>query len=284
MISPTIKASSNRGMRLSILAVICLVGGIVIEPAQAVVADTLAITDAQALSAGKHLWKNECAGTVEGLTSWNTGEDFASLGIGHFIWYPRGRRGPFEESFPELVGFLAHEKVALPAWLSATEACPWNSRAEFLADRNGPRLSELRVLLSHTVAQQARFCANRLEAALPKILGSLPEAERDRVKQQFYRVAASPNGVYALVDYVNFKGEGVLPTERYQGKGWGLLQVLAGMTSNPASGPGATATSDYAASASRVLTERVANAPAERRESRWLPGWKSRIESYSAGG
>ncbi len=42
-------------------------------------------------------------------------------------------------------------------------------------------------------------------------------------------MAASPNGVYALVDYVNFKGEGTLATERYQDHGWGLLQVLEGM-------------------------------------------------------
>ncbi|PWU11360.1 MAG: hypothetical protein C5B47_00975, partial [Verrucomicrobia bacterium] len=35
---------------------------------------------------GAQVWKNECAGTTSGLTSWNRGEDFASLGIGHFIW------------------------------------------------------------------------------------------------------------------------------------------------------------------------------------------------------
>ena len=83
---------------------------------------------------GQKIWQNECGGSVAGLTSWNAGENFASLGIGHFIWYPAGARGPFEESFPEFVryveergsqaaGFVAREKGA---------ACPWNSRAEFL--------------------------------------------------------------------------------------------------------------------------------------------------------
>ena len=52
---------------------------------------------------GKRIWQNEAAGSVEGLTSWNSGEDFASLGIGHFIWYPAGPDGPFEESFPQLI-------------------------------------------------------------------------------------------------------------------------------------------------------------------------------------
>ena len=68
--------------------------------------------------------------------------------------------------------------------------------------------------------------ARRLEEALPKMLSVLPESERPLVRARFYRVASHPNGVYALVDYVNFKGEGIAPSERYSGVGWGLLQVL----------------------------------------------------------
>lgn len=247
-------------------------------------AEGIAINDAQALSAGRKLWKNECDGTVEGLTSWNSGEDFASLGIGHYIWYPAGKRGPFEESFPELVRFLAAEKVTLPDWLKNATACPWSSREEFLRDRRDPRQVALRELLAQTVSLQARFSADRLQEALPKMLDALSADKRTNVQQQFARVAGSPNGVYALIDYVNFKGEGVLPTERYHGQGWGLLQALAGMTGNPASGPGPAATREFAASAARVLTERVANAPSERGESRWLPGWKSRVQTYAPEG
>lgn len=245
-------------------------------------AEGLSISDAQALRAGKRLWQNECGGMVDGLTSWNAGEDFASLGIGHYIWYPRGQRGPFEESFPELLRFLQARGAALPDWLRNTDACPWNSRAEFNADRKGPRLTALRELLARTVALQARFSADRLEAALPKMLAALPANRREAVRRQFYRVAASPNGAYALVDYVNFKGEGVLETERYQGKGWGLAQVLDGMSGDPAAPPGAAATREYADSAARVLTERVSNSPHTRGEGRWLPGWKSRVQTYAA--
>src|SRR5207249_1771599 len=80
------------------------------------------------------IWQNECNGTISGLTSWNAGEDFASLGIGHFIWYPKGRRGPFEESFPKLVSFISKRGAKLPALLLGTgeKPCPWNSRTEFL--------------------------------------------------------------------------------------------------------------------------------------------------------
>lgn len=242
----------------------------------------LSISEAQALAAGRRLWKNECAGTVAGLTSWNAGEDFASLGIGHFIWYPAGRHGPFEESFPELLQFLQVGGVELPAWLKAARACPWSSRDEFLADAHGSRMNELRGLLARTVGAQARFSANRLQAALPKMVEATSGAERDKVRRQFYRVAASPNGVYALVDYVNFKGEGVLVTEAYGGRGWGLAQVLAGMRDDPGTPPGAGASREFAASAARVLSERVANSPKERHEARWLPGWKSRVQTYAA--
>ncbi len=61
------------------------------------------LSRADASRIGRKIWQNECAGTVSGLTSWNAGEKFASLGIGHFLWYPKGERGPFEESFPDLV-------------------------------------------------------------------------------------------------------------------------------------------------------------------------------------
>ena len=266
-------------MRFTSILAVALAAVLLARPAGAVT-----ITDAQALTAGKKLWQNECNGTVEGLTSWNEGEDFASLGIGHYIWYPAGRRGPFEESFPDLVRFLSAEKVVLPDWLNTATACPWNSRVEFLADRHGPRLTALRELLAKTVALQARFSANRLQAALPKMVAEAPSGQQAKIRRQFDRVAASPNGVYALVDYVNFKGEGVLPTERYRGEGWGLLQVLAGMSGDPASSAGPQATQDFAAAAARVLTQRVANSPPERGEARWLPGWKNRVGSYAAGG
>ena len=69
---------------------------------------------------GRKIWVNECSGTVEGLTSWNKNEYFASLGIGHFIWYTAERPGPFDESWPKLVAFMKQKNVAMPTWI-ATE-------------------------------------------------------------------------------------------------------------------------------------------------------------------
>ncbi|MEO6846441.1 MAG: hypothetical protein ABI443_03645 [Chthoniobacterales bacterium] len=230
------------------------------------------LSDAQALTIGKRIWKNECAGTVSGLTSWNKGENFASLGIGHFIWYPAGKPGPFEESFPKLVVFLKAKGQAVPHWLEG--ACVWNTREEFMHDFESARMVELRGILEKTIALQARFAALRLEQALDKMLKAAPASERQKVQTNFYRVATESLGFYALMDYVNFKGEGTSPTERYNGQGWGLLQVLERM---PTTGPAVPAFADAAAA---VLTQRVKNSPPARHEAQWLPGWKSRLHTY----
>ena len=231
-----------------------------------------ALPDSQALAIGKRIWKNECAGTVSGLTSWNKGEDFASLGIGHFIWYPAGKRGPFEESFPQVVASLSGGGVKVPPWLRG--ACPWQTRAAFMSDFEGARMKQLRALLADTVGMQARFCAQRLELALPKMLAAAPKGDRDRIRANFQRVAAAPLGMYALIDYVNFKGEGTSPAERYNGQGWGLLQALEAM----GDGPPLPA---FAKAADQVLTRRVKNSPPARNEAKWLPGWRNRIATYA---
>ena len=238
------------------------------------------LSHAEALRIGKKIWKNECNGTVAGLTSWNEGENFASLGIGHFIWYPKGQRGPFDESFPKLVGFISGRGAKLPKLLLGADelSCPWNSRAQFARAQQTPEMTQLRQFLVDTVDLQAEFLVKRLESALPKMLNEASVLERDNVRQQFERVASTSQGCYALVDYVNFKGEGVLHTERYRDQGWGLLQVLAGMK-----GSGAGAISEFSRSAATVLTHRVQNAPPERKESRWLSGWLNRVNSYSRG-
>jgi hypothetical protein len=237
-------------------------------------AQSIQLTDSQAQSVGRRLWQNESGGSIAGLTAWNAGEDFASLGIGHFIWYPVGKRGPFEESFPPLVAFLRSSGISIPGWLAAANGCPWATRSEFLGAMKSPKMEELRGLLARTIASQARFAANRLEQALPKMLAAVPAEKRALVQHYFGRIAAQPNGVYALVDYVNFKGEGTLVTERYKGEGWGLLQVLETMGEGPA-------LQEFSRAADKVLTRRVQNSPPERGEQRWLAGWRSRVRSYA---
>ena len=237
----------------------------------------ISLTPAETRRIGNRIWQNECGGTVAGLTSWNTGENFASLGIGHFIWYPNGVRGPFDESFPKFVEFAAGRGTKLPAVAAAKEGCPWKTRAEFNAAAQSAPMNELRAFLARTIDLQAEFLVRRLREALPKMLAEGGSANRARVQEQFDRVASSAMGCYALVDYVNFKGEGVLATERYAGQGWGLLQVLEGMTDE---NDGRKPVKNFAESAKTVLKNRVRNSPPGRNEARWLPGWLKRVDTY----
>lgn len=237
----------------------------------------LNLSDAEAREVGRRIWQNEGAGKVENLVVWNGGEDFPSLGIGHFIWYPPGVEGPFVERFPALRDALAKE-VRLPQWLIEVDDAPWASRDAFYRDINSWRMQELRGLMQNTIPQQVAFIVRRLERALPKMVATLEfEPQRRHVKQQFYRVAGSPGGIYALIDYVNFKGEGTSLTERYRGEGWGLLQVLQTMRSERDD-----IMDEFARAADVVLTRRVQNAP--RDESRWLAGWRKRLRTYIPSG
>ena len=157
---------------------------------QTVHAITLSKSDARRI--GKKIWQNECNGTVAGLTSWNEGENFASLGIGHFIWYPKDQRGPFEESFPKLASFISNRGVKLPTLLLRIDEtpCPWNSRAEFLHAQHTPEMNQLRRFLADTVDVQAEFLIARLQNALPKMLVEAVPSERSHVQRQFERVGA----------------------------------------------------------------------------------------------
>jgi hypothetical protein len=270
--------ASRRRHRL--IAVAVVLGLAMLSLISNAAAAPINLSRADAMRIGKKIWQNECNGTVAGLTSWNAGENFASLGIGHFIWYPKGVRGPFDESFPELVQFAESRGASLPEVVRANRnsGCPWSTKAEFTAASDSAEMKELRQFLVDTVPIQADFLVQRLQKALPKMLAEAPAADRANIERQFARVASTPQGCYALVDYVNFKGEGVLETERYKGQGWGMLQVLQGMSG---SGNGPAAAREFSASAARVLSQRVENSPPERNERRWLAGWLQRVKTYT---
>ncbi|QSR87777.1 hypothetical protein EM20IM_06265 [Candidatus Methylacidiphilum infernorum] len=233
----------------------------------------IALTESQAEEIGKKIWDNESAGKISGLISWNEGEDFISLGICHFIWYPMGKRGPFEESFPKYLEFAVENGARLPRWLNLHSSCPWSSRKAFYAARGGRQEEELKLFLLDTIPLQVKFAIQKLKEALPKMLAICPKNEKEKVKSNFIQLTRSPRGLYALIDYVNFKGDGTWPTERYQGRGWGLLQVLEEMEGNDP-------LDAFCEAAKKVLRRRVRNAPPSRHEERWLAGWLNRVETY----
>ena len=257
---------------LMIPLVALALGSCVAEPGTQPVRGTAASANVDTAWLGRKIWANECAGTVPGLVSWNAGEAFPSLGIGHFIWYPAGVQERFDESFPKFIAYARRSGVQVPAFFNGP--APWPDKAAFLADRSG-RADQMRQWLAQHVELQTRFIMARSRAALGTMarMSSNPQA----VVAHYNALAATTQGMYCLVDYVNFKGEGVKASERYNNCGWGLLQVLEEMRGNP---QGRAATAEFSRAAGVVLTRRVNNSPAERGERRWLPGWLNRCATY----
>ena len=229
---------------------------------------------------GEKIFKNEAAGKKENLVYWNEGEDFPSLGIGHFIWYKQGEPGIFEESFPQLVEFLKSKNVKLPKIMAENKYSPWKDRQELinLKTKKIPDtdIEELTNFLYENKDLQIMFIFKRLESSLEKMLAV--SNDRENVRKQFYRVASSPNGLYPLIDYVNFKGEGTNPKERYNGQGWGLLQVLENMKGTET---GKSALTEFSNSAKFVLQRRVNNSDPSKNERKWLQGWFNRCNTYA---
>ena len=229
---------------------------------------------------GEKIFKNEAAGKKENLVYWNEGENFPSLGIGHFIWYKQGEPGIFEESFPQLVEFLKSKNVKLPKIMAENKYSPWKDRQELinLKTKKIPDtdIEELTNFLYDNKDLQIMFIFKRLESSLEKMLAV--SNDRENVRKQFYRVASSPNGLYPLIDYVNFKGEGTNPKERYNGQGWGLLQVLENMKGTET---GKSALTEFSNSAKFVLQRRVNNSDPSKNEKKWLQGWFNRCNTYA---
>ncbi|MDD4202682.1 MAG: hypothetical protein PHQ52_04370 [Candidatus Omnitrophica bacterium] len=225
----------------------------------------------------RKIYANECGSLEKNLVFWNVNEDFPSLGIGHFIWYPQGVDPGFEETFPELVGFMEQKGVAVPIWLMNRPA-PWKNRHELLQDINSERMLKFKKFLKDTINVQTEYILLRSQKSLRDILRSCDEEEKKQLTKKLEVLINAHNGVYAITDYVNFKGTGLSLNERYNGQGWGLKQVLQSM---PDSITEENALSEFSTACENLLDLRVKNAPAGKNEEKWLIGWKKRVRIYS---
>lgn len=212
---------------------------------------------------GIKIWKNECGGTVDGLVFWNPKEECLSLGIGHFIWYPSSTPQKFDAMFDQYLVFLKDKKIPIPF-----SRFSWKTRQEFLAATQ--EVASLKKWLAETIEFQTEFIIIRLDSSLLKIQKNAKVDEKSHLKSIIDALTSKEDSLFALIDYLNFKGEGLSLNERYQGKGWGLYQVLMGMD--------APTLKSFKLSAIARLKERVMHAPKD--ESRWLNGWENRINRY----
>lgn len=243
----------------------------------------LEVSPEVAAKVGRRIWLNESGGEEQALIVWSGGEDFMSLGIGHFIWFSAGRSSQFEESFPPMLEYLRAKGVKLPGWLDKhpIPPSPWSTRLEFERSFDSPQMIELRAFLRNSVGEQTQYLFARAQQALPRILSTIGSVdERERVRRQFDRVARASATLYPIVDYVNFKGEGVRPSETFLNKqsgaseGWGLKQVLMLMTG---SAEGQPALDEFSNAAKQILERRIRNNPADATRER---GWLARCDTY----
>lgn len=240
---------------------------------------TLSLSDQAFEWIAGQIFRNECNAREDCLVHWNRGEAFPSLGIGHFIWYPMGVEGPFQESFPSLVTYGVQQGVDIPDWLvsQAPLGAPWPDRDTFLqAVDYDPRVRELREWLAGHQSFQAAFLVSRAREALEQVISA--SGDPDSTRRILDVLVTTPGGVYALVDYVNFKGEGLSESERYQGVGWGLLQVLEAMPDDRADQE--TVLAAFRQAAARVLTRRAELSGRAIERQQWLPGWLNRVDTY----
>jgi len=242
----------------------------------------LSISPQISLPIGIKIWFNECGGNEIGLTSWNDGENFASVGIGHFIWHPYpSKQASYHYGFPKLLRYIESRGIKLPPELRGKKAlyCPWSNRTEFLQEKYSPKMVALRSFLRSTIPVQAEYLTVDLQKTLPALLACAPTKDRRFIYEKFCNLAQTPGGIYALVDYLNFKGPGISNSHFNYEHGSGLLHDLKGLKHAP---PGLTQLQAYVWSAKHALIRRVNCSSTQNRE-RWLAGWFKRLNTYLEG-
>lgn len=220
------------------------------------------------------IYINETGGVRDNLVFWNPNEPFPSLGIGHFIWYPKGSSSNSGDMLPSLISFYQQHNRQVPDVLKSRYA-PWKNRSELEQARANGELEEVISFFENTKDVQIVFIYQRLISSIDKMVAS--SSKPDHIKTQFSRIMKTRNGLYPLIDYVNFKGEGTAPIKSYNNISWGLQQVLESMSGTSI---GKSALTDFSNGCKQVLTNRVKNQPSNKNDGIFLDGWKKRCDTY----
>jgi hypothetical protein len=237
------------------------------------------LNELDAKKIGMVIWNNEAEKRVDLLAYWGSYSTFPEIGIGHYIWYPQGQTGPYTAQFPPLCAYMQERGVQLPQWiLEAYTAggAPWQTRDEFIRDTE--RTNELRQFLASTVDLQTQFMIKRLEDEWIAILAEAPSDRQEHLCHSFNLMRSSLLGTYALVDYLNFKGNGLNPREERNGHRFGLLQVMLDL---PDGLNDENITKAFAICAARRLVNYIGHFYPEYRPVKFLAGWVKRVSTYS---
>ncbi len=219
------------------------------------------------------VWQNETGANRENYIFWNPEEAFPSLGIGHFIWYPNGVKLDFPDVFPQFVQYvqLKRASAVVP---EVQGSCPWQSRAEFLNAKGGTVYSKIMAFLDQVVDLQKMYIVHAWQKGMSQVLTVSQRVSF--VRNQILRLSQTQLGLYAMVDYVNFKGDGLSHS-------WGIMQVLEEMVEDQRMSVDLA----FAASCWLALKRRVDTHPEDKKFASLLDlstsnpgGWIRRLASY----
>lgn len=212
----------------------------------------------------QQIFKNEAGGSKDMLAYWSDIEAFASLGMNHYLWAPNAAAAEKHgQTFPSFIRYAQSRGVNPPQWMLESIYLPWATRAEFNQAKanKDPKMTELQNFIEDTMSLQAEFSIDRAEKAFTRLQKDYPEL-MPKVEALF----KTKQGVFAFIDYVNFKGEGYGSGD----SGYGLVQVLRGMKLSDDKTP----VQSFEESAKQALRRRKDAASS-------IKGWSARIDRYS---
>lgn len=228
------------------------------------------ISGANVKQVAELVYKNETGGNPQYLMFWSAKEPFPSLGIGHFIWFPANYNSSFGNTLPLLIDFYKSKNIKVPKLLQQYNA-PWNSKQEFetYKQNNPDEVAEIIKFFEKTKHIQVEYMFNRIINSFNNIVQT--SSNKSKVIFQFNRIISQKNGIYLLVDYTNFKGEGA--TENSISGLRNVLENMKGVKQD------ATVYYDFANSCKDVLINRVYLSN-NYSETKFLQGWAKRCNSY----
>ena len=99
--------------------------------------------------------------------------------------------------------------------------------------KHTPQIQQLINYLYQTRGLQAEYIVERSKRALQRFVNTTPAHLKQRVGQNINALASTRGGWYPLIDYVNFKGEGLNRTGGYRGQKLGHVTSVGTYASQP---------------------------------------------------
>ena len=218
------------------------------------------------------LFYNEGKNDNVNLIFWNSKENFASMGIGHFLWDAKSD----SDQFPKFIAYVKQKGIDVPKEFDGE--IPWKSKEELDNARLNGKLEHLYSFLTNpdVMKMQIEYVQQNFVMDLFMTALNMEKSKEANVVKSLRRITQEPMGWYLLLDYANFKGMSSKQVEGYD-VSWGLVEVLYRMDDS------GDVFKDFEKSADYVLTNRVKNAPSNKKsaDEEFLPGWKARISSYA---